>query len=335
MSKARRQGPDLDPLAEEAIGWVQKLAPGEATPADKEASRHWRALSPAHEAAFLEAKRIWSKAGAAGKALHPDVDVLAELDALANMRRTATRRAVLGGGVAALAAATVYGATRPPFGLWPSLSELNADYRTRTGEQRALTFAGDVAISLNTQTSLAIRPPEGAEDRVELIAGEASFERRARAARSLAVLAAGGQAVTEFGRFDVRYTTTAERAPVGVTCFEGLVRIEHGSDRAALRPGQRVHYGATGLSPIVTIDPVAASDWQRGVVEFHGTALTEAVEEINRYRPGRIILMNAALAQKRLSGRFRIDQMDQVLLQLEHAFSAKLQRLPGGVVLLS
>ncbi len=45
--------------------------------------------------------------------------------------------------------------------------------------------------------------------------------------------------------------------------------------------------------------------------------------------------MNAALGQKQLSGRFRIDQMNNVLLQLERAFNAKLRQLPGGVVLLS
>src|SRR5262245_20254526 len=123
----RAHHPDLDPLAEEAIAWVQKLTLGEATQEDVEALRRWRAQSPAHDAAFVEASTVWSKTRNAGKALHPKNDFLAELDALAKRRKTIRRRAVLGGGVATLAAASVYGVIRPPFGLWPSLSELSAD----------------------------------------------------------------------------------------------------------------------------------------------------------------------------------------------------------------
>jgi transmembrane sensor len=77
------------------------------------------------------------------------------------------------------------------------------------------------------------------------------------------------------------------------------------------------------------------SEWQRGVVEFRDVRLADAVEEINRYRPGRLVLMSKALGEKQLNGRFRIDQMEKVLLQLEYAFNAKLKRLPGGIVLLS
>jgi transmembrane sensor len=332
MSKAH---PGLDPVEREAVDWLQKLTSGEMSPQDVAALELWRARSPLHEAAFVEAKRLWRTAGAAGHALFDQRETfVARLDALGQRRRM-KRRAVLSGGVAALAAASVYGVLNPPFGLWPSFSELNSDYRTGTGEQRHVTFAGDVAISLNTQTSVAIRPAEGIEDRIELIAGEASFATSTRSARSLVVLAAGGSTTAESGRFDVRYIASGERSPVSVTCFEGAVRIERGADVAALRPGQRVRYDLAGLSEIDAVDPQLASEWQRGIVEFRGTPLVEAVEEINRYRPGRIILMNAALGQKQLSGRFRIDQMNEALLGLGRAFGAKLQRLPGGIVLLT
>jgi transmembrane sensor len=333
MSKGH---PDLDQVEREAVTWVRKLISGDMAPDEVAALKLWRARSPGHEAAFVETKRIWRKVGAAGRAMfEPHEDFMGELDAFGRRRRMMNRRAMLGGGVAALAVVSAYGVLNPPFGLWPSLSELNADYRTTTGEQRNVTFAGDVAISLNTQTSLAVRAAQGIEDRIELIAGEASFATPARTARSLVVLAANGRTVAESGRFDVRYTASGERAPVSVTCLEGAVRIERGADVADLRPGQRVRYDLAGLSQVAAVDPQVASEWRRGIVEFRDTPLVDAIEEINRYRPGRIILMNAGLSRKQLSGRFRIDQMNQVLLQLQRAFSAKLQPLPGGIVLLS
>ena len=333
MSKSLHRG--LAPVEHEAVAWVQKLASGEATADDVDALKRWCAQSPEHAAAFAEAKRVWGRVGAAGRVLHePGEDFTADLDELGRHRRVMNRRALLGGGVALLGGVSAYGVINPPFGLWPSFSELDADYRTGTGEQRSVTFANDVAISLNTQTSLAVRPSQGTEDRIELISGEAAFA-ASNARRSFAVLAANGKAIVESGRFDVRYTTMGERSPVSVTCFDGAVRIEHRKEVADLGPGQRVQYDAAGLGQIAAVDPIAASDWQRGIVEFRGTPLAEAVEEINRYRPGRIILINARLAQKDISGRFRIDQMDKVLLQLQQAFGARLRRLPGGIVLVS
>jgi transmembrane sensor len=324
--------PGLDLVEREAVGWLQKLTSGDMTPEDVAALELWRARSPLHEAAFVETKRLWRTAGAAGNALFDPAESFAtRLDALGQRRRTINRRAVLGGGVAALAAAS-FGVINPPLGLWPSWSELNSDYRTATGEQRKVTFAGDVAISLNTQTSLAVRPAEGGENRIELIQGEASF---ATSSRSLVVVAADGRTIAQSGRFDVRHTAGGERSPVSVTCFEGSVRIECGTEAADLRPGQRVRYDLAGLGKVAAVDPEIASEWQRGVVEFRGTPIVEAVEEMNRYRTGRIILTNASLGQKQLSGHFRIDQMNEALLGLERAFGAKLQRLPGGIVLLS
>jgi transmembrane sensor len=332
MSKAH---PDLDPVEGEAVDWLERLTSGDMTSEEVAELKLWRARSSRHEAAFAEARRLWHTAGAAGHLFDEDATFAARLDALGQRRRTMNRRAVLGGGAAALAATSAYGVFNPPLGLWPSLSELNSDFRTGTGEQRRVTFAGDVAISMNTQTSLAIRATEGAEDRIELIAGEASFVTPKHAERPLVVLAAGGTTSAQSGRFDIRYTASGERSPVSVTCFEGAVRIEHGPEATDLRPGQRVRYDYSGLSEIAVVDPQIASEWQRGVVEFRGAPLVEVVEEINRYRPGRIILMNEALGRKQLSGRFRIDQMNDAVLGLERAFGAKLQRLPGGIVLLS
>lgn len=329
--------PGLDPIELAALDWLRKLTSGDATPEDIAALDHWRALNPRHEAAYVAAKHLWQAAGASGHDLFkPDESFPARLKALRQRTKTRmTRRAALGGGVAALAAASAYGVTNPPFGLWPSLAEVRADYRTATGEQRNVTFAGDVAINLNTQTSLAVRSAEGTQDRIELVAGEASFATQARTARSLVVLAGSGRTIAEAGRFDVRCATTGERSSVIVTCFEGAVRIERGAAAAELQPGQRVRYGHDGLSQIAVVDPEVASEWHRGIVEFRAAPLVEAIEEINRYRPGHVFLINAELGRKPLSGLFRIDQMDDALLALERVFGAKLQHLPGGIVLLS
>jgi transmembrane sensor len=331
MTKADNNAPELDPLQREAVGWVQRLVSGHATSEDVEELKLWRNRSAAHAAAFAEASRAWNDVGPAGRSLRSRGG---ELALLAPVRRPAvSRRLVLGGGLAA-AAAFAYGMVRPPLDLWPSLSELNADYRTATGEQRSVTLAETVSVRMNTQTSIALQSSGGEGERIRLIAGEASFATAPGARRSLSVLAGDGTASTREAQFDVRHMARTE-ATVCVTCFDGSVRIEHPAGQIALGPGQQIRYDAKALSRVVDVDRESASDWQRGIVVFRSTPLLDVVEEINRYRPGRIILLSEALGRKPVNGRFRVDQMDEILLRLEQAFNAKVQTLPGGVVLLS
>ncbi|TWT10573.1 FecR domain-containing protein [Reyranella sp. CPCC 100927] len=331
MSEARSKTTTLDPLQREAVAWVQRLVSGRATTEDSAALQRWCARSAAHRAAFTEASRVWGEIASAARSVQADRGALA-LNA-AYPRRTASRRVLLGGGLAT-AAAAAYAVVDPPFRLWPSLSELNADYRTATGEQRQITLAHRLAVRMNTQTSLVVRPAEGLADRVELIAGEASFVMEPQARRSLIVLAAAGSTIGTDARFDVRHLQGDAGASVCVTCFDGDVRIERGTDRMVLGPGQQVRYGAAGLGRVATVDAEAASAWQRGIVVFRATPLAEVVDEINRYRPGRIILVNAELGRKPVSGRFRADRMNEILSRLEQAFAVRVRMLPGGIVLL-
>ncbi|NVO17646.1 MAG: FecR domain-containing protein [Rhodoplanes sp.] len=315
---------------------MQKIASGGATPEELEAARRWRAENVRHAKAYDDAERVWNRMGAIGRARHgPGADFVGPLREFGRRRAAMNRRALLAGGIAAIGAGAGYGLVKPPLGLWPSLPELQADYRTGTGEQRTIRFADAVAIELNTQTSLAIRPVTVAQDCVELISGEASFAIPVGAARPLVVFAANGKTLSDSGRFDVRYIPSRDRLSASVTCFEGRLRTEFRNEIAELGPGERVRYDGDGLGKISTVDPIADSQWRRGIVEFRNTPLAEAVEEMNRYRLGRIILMNSSLERRLLSGRFRIDQMDKALLQLEEVFSAKLRRLPGGIILLS
>ncbi|MBB4199987.1 iron dicitrate transport regulator FecR [Rhodoblastus sphagnicola] len=332
MSDINKTVPELDALHREAVAWFQRLTSGQATIDDAEALKRWRDQSAAHSAALADASRAWSDVGPAGLSLRRRDSERA--NGLAYWRRrTMSRRAVLGGGLATAAAAS-YAVIDPPLGLWPSLSEFKADYRTATGRQLSVTVADDVSVQLNTQTSIAVQPPDGERARLELIAGEASFATAPEARRSLVVRAGDGRTVTSDGRFSIRNIRASE-SWVCVTCFGGDVRIEHKAGATALGPGQQIRYDATGLGRIATVDQESASAWQRGIVVFRATPLAEVVVEINRYRPGRIVLLNAALGRKLVNGRFRIDQMDEILARLELAFGAKSHVLAGGIVLLS
>lgn len=331
MSEHHR--PNLSQIEQQAVGWVQKLASGSATEDEIAGAKRWRMQDPRHLKAYEDAERIWKRMAVVGRAKYgPDANFMGALQDYGEKRAAMTRRAMLGIGVVSIGTVATYAMIKPPLGLWPSYSELRADFRTGTGEQRTIAFAGDVEIALNTQTSLAVRQATAAEDRVELIAGEASFATPSRSSRALAVFAAGGKIVSEAGRFELR-CLSGDR--VVVTCLDGRLNVESGANSAELQTGQQISYGGRHLGAVDAIDPGAVSEWRRGVVVFRNTPLSDAVEEMNRYRAGRIILRNAAQGQRLLSGRFRIDQMEQALAQVEHTFKLNVARYPAGIVILS
>jgi transmembrane sensor len=316
-------------LQREALAWVRRLTSGEATTGDAEALRGWCRQSPAHAAAYAEAHALWKDLGPTGRNLRQSGIASPGLIAVDRPPRMMTRRVVLGSGLATATAAAAYAIVNPPLGLWPSLDELAADYRTATGEQRQIALGESVSVRMNTRTSLTLRPSAEAA-RIKLVAGEASFT-SSKAEKPLIVLAGHGQVIATHARFDVRLIDAA----ACVTCLDGNVEVEQAEARAALKPGQQAHYGERGLEPVAMVDPDVVAAWQRGVLIFRSTPLADAVAEINRYRPGRIVLVNAALGKSLVSGRFRIDRMDDILAHIEEAFGARLQALPGGLVLLN
>ena len=317
---------ETDLLTRDASRWVTQLVSGEATAADAEALTHWRRQSPAHEAAFAEAVRVWRSLESSGRTF------IAQGGAPAWSRRPhqMTRRVILGGGGALAAAAAAYAIVNPPLALWPSFDELRADYRTATGEQRRLTLA-DVTIEMNTQTSIAVPAQGGGMDRVKLITGEASFAVPPQPQRALTVLAGSGRMVTSRARFDVRNVGPV----VCVTCADGEVQVAQGEQAVMLAAGSQLTYDDRGLGQSLAIDIAEATAWQDGFIVFRSTTLSAAVAEVNRYRSGRVILLNAALEKTTVSGRFRIERIDEILAWIEEAAGARARVLPGGIVLLS
>ena len=101
-----------------------------------------------------------------------------------------------------------------------------------------------------------------------------------------------------------------------------------------LGPRQQVSYRADVIEDVLTIDPAVASAWQRGLMIFNMTPLAEVIDELNRYRSGRIVLMNASLAQSPVNGQFKIDRPDDALAQIELGFGVRRRTLPGGLILL-
>lgn len=310
-----------DPVLRDALDWVGKLLSGAATVADAEALAAWRARSPAHETAFVEAVRLRG-------ALRGAAEEFAAGQSVPFVRRPAIgRRALFGGALAAAAAGTLI--VHPVFSLWPSLEELRADYRTAPGGRHLVELDGGGKVEMNTRTSLAYER-EGDSRHVVLVAGEAVVTVPAGSGGPLEMAAAGGRTIADAARFSLRHTGSS----VLVTGLEGEIRVEAAGDAVSLPAGGQVSYDRRGLGRPVEVDTSVVTAWQRGLLIFRGTPLGGVVEEVNRYRAGgRIIVTDADLAQRPVNAIFHLDQIDGVVAQIEK-MGARATRLPGDVVLL-
>ncbi|MEG2030515.1 MAG: DUF4880 domain-containing protein [Janthinobacterium sp.] len=304
-------------IEEQARQWLVRLRSGQASEADAQAFARWRAQSPRHARAARELGQLWRGLRMAAPAV-----------ARAPARRAPSlgRRAFLGG---ALAAGVALLAVRPPLALWPSVGDLAADYRTGTGEQRQLALAGGAQVRMNTQTRLNLR---GAGDAafIELLAGEAQIV--ADGHDACTVLAGGARLQARAASFNVRCLPGGE---VELSCLEGRVEVDHPLRRTTLSASQRLRYDPAALHLAAPADSAAVLAWRRGLLLFNDTPLAQVVDELNRYRPGRIFVQSEELGLRRVQAQFSIDKLDVALALIRDLYGARLTYLPGNLVLLS
>ena len=299
-----------DRLALEARDWLVLLTSGQATVADARALREWCAQSAEHARAFEQAKLLWQQ-------LRPAVEQI-------SAPRHLGRRAFLGGAIAASAAFFLIRATVPG-----GFSGLGADYVTQVGEQRRVELADGVSLELNTQTRINRRMGgEGHQD-FELVSGEVEVLAQARS--TLKVQAGAGWLSASQARFNLRNTDQN----VCVTCLDGALQVEVLGRSIGLKSGQQLTYNTREISVPQTVDTSTVIAWRQQVLVFNDATLASVIDEINRYRPGMLLLLNSELGKRKVQARFNLDQLAGVALMIRDAYGVKCTELPGGVVVLS
>lgn len=331
MSDSDHHIPENEALRDEALAWLRRLNSGEATPTDVEALDEWRARSARHTHAFAEAALLWNVLGEATRHAVAGNPALGTTTISPDRNTRLARRAFLAGG-GALAASVATGALliRPPLDLWPSFSEFAADYRTQTGERQQIEVAGHVSVQMNTRTSIDLRAASDRVAQIELLAGEAAIMKRDEATHELVILAGNGRAAATKASFNIR----KDNHTVSVTCVDGEVMVHGPTGSAAIRDGQQITYDSRSLSQIAAIDADVITAWQRGLLIFRDTPLARVIDEVNRYRPGRIILMDNKIGSRHVVANFRLDRIDDVIVFVTNVMNVPARSLPAGIVLL-
>ncbi|MBP2276168.1 MULTISPECIES: FecR family protein [Sphingomonas] len=327
--RSGRTDSDLSRLRLEGLDHLNRLHSGEATDRDAAAFVAWRSQSRAHEEAFRAALRL------------RELVRIVETEAEANEAAAAnvvpfkaparapriSRRQMLGGALAASVAGTI--AIGRALDFVPSPAEAIADYRTGPGERRVIQLADGASVDLNTRTSIDMRAGL-AMPAVELITGEAVLT--SGRTQSAALVAGAGTSVVRSGRFNAR----RDGDDVCITCLAGGVEVAWGNAKRVLKPADEVRYNSATIGAVHPgVDPAVLTAWQTGTLIFRDMPLRDVVNEINRYRSGKVLLSNSRLASRTLSGTYYVSRLDDFFSQAELALGVKIFRLPGNVIVLS
>ncbi len=87
------------------------------------------------------------------------------------------------------------------------------------------------------------------------------------------------------------------------------------------------------MGEIAVVDPEVITAWRRGLLIFRRVPLARLIDEVNRYRSGRIVLIDAQLGRRQVVANFRLDRIDEVVDFIAKAMNIPTRSLPGGIVL--
>jgi transmembrane sensor len=296
---------------------VTRLHSGEYTEGERRAFDAWLAAHESHRQEFDMARRFWNAAGNAEVAGFPEVDA-----ARAYRPSRAAPHAVAVAATVALVAIAA--------GSWLLGERTGGEtYRTAKGESKTIALADGSRILMNTDTELVVNVTSRVRT-LTLHHGEALFTVAHNAdPRPLEVHARGGR-VRDLG---TEFAVDARADAAVVTVLEGLVEVStNGETRPRwLAAGERVVYRDGGdVSEVERVDAHAATAWREGRWVFKGVALDEIAEQISRYHDVDLQVGDAELARLKLSGTFKINDLDGLLAAIEATLPVKAVTVGGG-----
>ena len=221
---------------------------------------------------------------------------------------------------AALAASVAIASVAATFLIWLTVYRYPT-YTTQIGERLSITLQDGSTIELNARSKVRVRFSK-AERNVELINGQALFEVAKDKARPFMVRS--GEAVvravgTEFDVYRKKNATT-------VTVIEGRVAVlmpvapnsnalhterANVDTSASLETRSPAVFVAAGEQVIVTnqvvwapqrADVAVATAWTQRRLVFEGSALSDVIEDFNRYNTRQLVLEEPELNDFHVSG---------------------------------
>lgn len=318
-------------IRQQAAEWAIRLDGGDLDRSRREALDGWLAADPRHPAALALAQRTWKQLGSLA-----EPRTMVQTPVASAPRRAGGRRKGWRSWAAAAAVLLALGSA------WnerdAGVSWL-ADHATGKGEVRILRLVDGSEVELDAQSAIDVAY-DSRERRVRLLEGSAIFRaapRAGRETRPFVVESAGGSTRALGTRFLVSRNDDGS-VQVGVLEHRVAVALAHPRTgtvgRRELGEGESLRYSAEGgvEAPLGgRLDDLTS--WRRGLLVFDEQPLGEVVARLNRYRPGHLLVAPGALAQRRVSGVFRVADLEASLQSISDELGVRSLGLAGVTLL--
>ncbi|WCM52247.1 FecR family protein [Pseudomonas sp. WJP1] len=314
---------------QQALAWLSLLH-DQPSSGDQATFSHWLQADPAHAEAYARAQVLWELSEVPARTL-ADENALAlqgYLNAMDRSRRSNVRR---WSGALAMAACLLLlislGSGRQPL-RW--VDDLGADYVSAPGEIRTVTLADQSQVTLDADSAIAVDFSAG-ERHVQVRRG-AGFFNVTHTGEPFVVDAEKGQARVLGTQFEVRLQPRGAQ----VTVLSGRVGVtaDNHSDQQILTAGQQVVYGEGSAEKLHAVDSEAQLAWRQGWLTYYKATLADVVEDLRRYYPGRIVVLNDELAKRKVSGSFPSKDPQAVLSSLQGVLGFEQHQVLGHLIIL-
>lgn len=326
-------------MLEQAAHWHVRLASPDCTDQERADFERWWLEAPAHARAFAAAEALsagLARVAAPGSRLQE----MAEEAFAMGQGSTAPATALPGNRrrwfvPAALAASIAMAVVL--LRLNPGVERAVVPpvvYTTAGDARRDITLADGSTVHLDVASEIAVRITAHARQ-IVLVEGRALFDVAHDTSRPFTVTAAGSSTTALGTRFQVQ----REGHNVVVTLAEGKVAVTGKSDSASWRetlvPGEQISIESEAGAPHKrSVDTQVMTSWTRGRLVFHGTPLSEALAEINRYADRKVRLGDPDLADLTVGGNFIAGDSELIVSAFAAVLPVRVVEGSGGELIL-
>ncbi|MEM9683304.1 MAG: FecR family protein [Pseudomonadota bacterium] len=319
-------------LDEVATTWFVRMRSDAVSAADRQRFRIWLEEDSAHRQAYAEAEALWREMGEIPDPRDATDDPVTAATATGTIQAAMAR----GGGiprygvlaaclVVAVCAIAVFGG---------AFERLRADHSTAVGEIASIALPDGSTMTLNTDSAVSI-DFDSAHRRLTLLKGEAFFAVSPDSARPFEVAAASGIARAVGTAFNVRELNGS--VTVGVA--EGRVQVMATSEQRKdetliLDANMAALIDDTGISLQQGANVASLTAWREGKLVFEDRPLRALVEEIDRHRPGIVLLVGSGIGDQPFSGVVSIKDTDSALDAIESTLPVDVIRVGEFLTLL-
>jgi transmembrane sensor len=312
-----------------AFAWLSLLH-DRPSAGDQLTFSQWLRADPAHAEAYAQAQVVWELSESPARTL-ADEEALALQGYLDAMDRPRRPQLLPWSGALAMAACLLLMVSLGT-GWQPQrwIDDLGADYVSAPGEIRTVTLADQSQVTLDGDSAIAVDFSRG-ERHVQLRRG-AGFFTVTHTGEPFVIAAEKGEARVLGTQFEVRLQPHGAQ----VTVLSGRVGVtaDRDGEQQVLTAGQQVAYGEGTAQKLHAVDSEAQLAWRQGWLTYYKSTLADVVEDLRRYYPGRIVLLNDELAARKVSGSFPSKNPQAVLSSLQGVMGFEQHQVLGHLIIL-